>query len=422
MIFLVGARRSGTNWLQRVVGAHPDVALVPSETYLFSRGIKPLRERFQHGVLGSWSTSFVYMDREELLDALRDLCDRAFLPYLEAKHGAARLAERTPEHVTCLDLIGEIYPDAHVVHIVRDGRDVVRSLLSQDWADAPQSIEAAAEEWRWCVDAAEDARASLRLYRTIRYEEMLADPLGQVTELYGWLGLSTTPTIVEGALLEAEVPFNVDAGAPVVAAGKWRESFTTDDLETFMRVAGPALDRLGYTTEDSTSARVSASTQPPHRSKPRAADRTPRWRAIRRLSGKRAGLDTADREGIIRQVVRQLIDTQPILDRAVAAVTTRRAADLSTLMGPSAWVHILTSGDEWKGRGRAAQERLMETIAADEALNGRQVRGNVHLGLPTSTAVLTFAGPDGSRHERVIAVTIEKREVTGVTYYQLPGN
>src|SRR4051794_19181933 len=53
MIFNVGARRSGTFWLQRIVAAHPGVSAVPSETHLFSDGIAPLFSRLQHSVRSS---------------------------------------------------------------------------------------------------------------------------------------------------------------------------------------------------------------------------------------------------------------------------------------------------------------------------------------------------------------------------------
>src|SRR5437879_13050620 len=75
MIFLVGAQRSGTNWLQRIIAAHPDVAAAPSETFLFSHGIAPLADRFTHGAASSGTTGFVYMDRLSFLDAGRDFCD-----------------------------------------------------------------------------------------------------------------------------------------------------------------------------------------------------------------------------------------------------------------------------------------------------------------------------------------------------------
>ena len=79
MIFNVGARRSGTYWLQRIVCAHPAVAEVPSETYVFSHGVAPLMERFQHDERGIRRRSAsVYADRERLIGAVRNLCDTVF--------------------------------------------------------------------------------------------------------------------------------------------------------------------------------------------------------------------------------------------------------------------------------------------------------------------------------------------------------
>ena len=76
MIFALGQRRSGTNWLQRMLGSHPDVAAVPGESFFFSHGIRPLTERIHHGAAGSPMTTFTFMELDALLDALRDFCDR----------------------------------------------------------------------------------------------------------------------------------------------------------------------------------------------------------------------------------------------------------------------------------------------------------------------------------------------------------
>lgn len=420
MIFLVGARRSGTNWLQRVVGAHAHVAVVPSETYLFSRGIKPLRERFHHGVLGSPATGAVHMDRDRLLDGLRDLCDGVFLPFLEAASGAKRVAERTPEHATCLALIGEVYPDAHVVHITRDGRDVVRSLLAQTWETAPRSVAEAAEEWRSCVDAAEDAGNDLRRYRRIRYEDMLADPRRVVTELYEWLGLDTTASILEEALLEAEVPFNVDATAPSIKVGKWRETFSAEDVSTFMRIAGPSLKRLGYDA-DATPGRPDGPPSQPVRDRSERSNgepERPRGRLLSRSRRSRLGRRAAGGEGP-SGVNNLLIDSERILGRVVASFTTGRRQDLEALLGTSLWVRVVAGSDEWSGRGAGARDRLADVVSADDALRGRQTAGDVHVGIPTSVALMRFVGPTGSVHVRMVAVTIQDGQVARITYYQI---
>src|SRR4051812_1353323 len=168
MIFNVGARRSGTFWLQRIVTAHPDVEGVSGETYFFSHGIAPLFERFKHGVRATPAVGRIWMDRDQLLDATRDFSDRVLLSQFET--GARYLAERTPAHGEHLGLIGELYPDARVVHIIRDGRDAARSLLAKQWG--PDTIEAAAREWRDSVVAARAAGFPGR-YVEVFYERLL---------------------------------------------------------------------------------------------------------------------------------------------------------------------------------------------------------------------------------------------------------
>lgn len=410
MIFFVGARRSGTYWVQRIIGTHPEVALVPSETYLFSRGIKPLRERFHHGVLGSPGTSFVYVDPQELTRSLRSLCDGIFLPFLEAVPGATRLAERTPENVKCLDLIGEIYPDAWVLNIVRDGRDVARSLLTHRWLDAPQTIQEAALEWRSSVEAAEAASTRLTRFRTVRYEEMLAEPQAHVADLFGWLGLPATPQMVEEALREAQVAANQDPTNGRVGAGKWREQISETDLNAFMSVAGDTLERLGYLSPASAPASAPPATIAPV---PEPVPEPP----LRRLRGR---LRPRGRAPGARSDTSQITDIQRTFDRIAAAVVGRRANELDGSLLRSVWVRVVAPNGDWKGRGGAAWERLTEETRNDPALDGRQVSGDLHLGVPTSTAVMKFAALDGSIHLRILAVTLEDSRVARLTYYRFP--
>ena len=153
VIFNVGSRRSGTYWLQRVVAAHPLVDPVPPETHLFSHGIAVLFDRVQHRDRDSLDVGAVWADRDNLLDATRDLCDRLLGPY--AADASHRVAERTPVHAFHLQLIAEIYPDARVVHIIRDGRDVARSIDGRPWG--PDTIGGAAAVWRSAVLAARAA-------------------------------------------------------------------------------------------------------------------------------------------------------------------------------------------------------------------------------------------------------------------------
>lgn len=416
VIFVVGARRSGTNWLQRVIAAHPEVAAVPTETYLFSRGLSPLAERFQHGSPGSVSLGTVYMAREPFLDALRDFCDAVLGGLLPAlRQGATRICERTPEHATCLDLIGDVYPDARVVHIVRDGRDVARSLAAQQWG--PGSLRAAAEEWVIHVSAARSAGAHLAHYHEVRYEEMLADPRSHVEELFGFLDLEACEPVVAEAVREAAVPFNVDPHAPVVRTGKWRTAFTADELAEVLEVAGPMLAELGYDVVGPGAAGPAAAKGTGVSQAARASRLsllTQRARAAagkvrRRLVGRPAATD----------VQRRIFEVQATADAVAAAVSSRDAEALAALLAPDALVRVVSDGRERRARGGPGQTLLEEVLATDPALAGTMVRGDVHPALPACTVVSRYRTADGALHDRVLVVIDDNGSVTSLTWYEL---
>jgi hypothetical protein len=251
MIFNVGSRRSGTFWLQRIVTAHPAVSAVPSETHLFSHGIAPLRERFHHAALDTAQVGSTYIERDVLLDALREFCDTVFNPMLEP--GTERLAERTPLHALHTGLIRDIYPDSRIVHIIRDGRDVVRSLLTHKWG--PQNVAKGAEEWRAAIERARDGAGSSERYLEVRYEDLRAEPQTRISGLYRWLGLPVDDAILERALAEARVERNLDPNGTPAGSGKWRTAFTPEDLAVFEEVAGDLLYELGYERAEALGSR-----------------------------------------------------------------------------------------------------------------------------------------------------------------------
>jgi hypothetical protein len=392
LIFLVGARRSGTNWLQRILGTHPDVFSVPSETTLFSNGLAPFAERIQHDAMSSPRAGKTFMDREAMLDALRDLCDAVFAGVQPAGSTRQRILERTPDHVHHLSLIGPVYPDAHVIHIVRDGRDVARSLVSQPWG--PESLAEAAEQWRDAVEAGRRDAHHVPNLMEVRYEDLLADPATWVPKLFGWLGLRSSADTVASALAESGVRFNVDAGATQIGAGKWRDSFTPTDLEDVMGVARPLLVELGYEVDAGASG-------PPRPAAPR-----PRRRSLRRRSAPRSG----------RQRVREGL---AVTERLLAALRSEHP-DLGALLHDRAHVRIITDDDEREAHGTRAVELLHGAIAGDEALRGRQVRGDVHPSVPSYTFVGTFEA-DGMRHDRVLVVSVRDGLVGRCAYYMRGG-
>lgn len=423
MVFVVGARRSGTNWLQRVLAAHPQVVAVPSETHLFSHGIAPLRAVVHHGAVSSPKTGTVFMEQQDLLDGLRDFCDRIFDGLLRALGPDARyLVERTPWHVHHLGLIAEIYPDARVLHIVRDGRDVARSLLAQDWPESgPQTMAAAAAEWRSAVEDARAAAPRLEHYREVRYEDLLADPRAGIEDLYQWLDLPADEEIVVRAMEEAGVRFNVDAAMPVVAAGKWRGSLSPEQVAAFHAVAGPTLAAVGY--DDGAEPSPIGS----RRSSSTGVRTVRRWtapvtRRARSLARRVLGNEAPDLPGAA--------DAQPDpasaeslllrFDDLVGCIGSTERSGLGDLVTTDVEVIAVVDGDHWADRGARAVERLVHALEGDDGLRARQVRGDVHPGGGMFTSVLAYDTGSGSTLNVVVVAHVGPSGISRIAYYRYP--
>jgi hypothetical protein len=399
MIFNVGSRRSGTYWLQRIVTAHPEVAAVTSETHLFAGGIAPLFEGFQHSLRSSAKVGEVYVEREAALDATRDLCDVVFAGAVEP--GAARIAERTPLHVFHLELIGAIYPDARFVHIIRDGRDVARSIAEQQWG--PEGIEEAAAEWRDAILAARRAGLSQDAYREIRYEDLLREPAPVVTDLYRWLGLEANDDVVAEAVSEAGIGANLGGAPSGIGVAKWRNTYSDADLATFDRVAGALLRELGY-PEPGESGRRS----PRARRRPGLiANARARVASLRRprLRGGRSPVRARP--------------LQELADGVVGALQDHAFDRVAGLLTDDALIRIVSTRGNEQARGERGRDVLRAFLADDSAFAGRQVRGDVYLGLPYAGVVLAYRSEDGDLAERIVFIRFAGERVGELILYEL---
>jgi hypothetical protein len=355
VVFLVGARRSGTNWLQRMLAAHPDVVPMPTETYLISHGVVRFAERFQHVNPEALAVGRTFLQRDRFADTMRDVVDVALLDAVERANPRARyVVERTPWHAQHLELVAELYPDARVLDIVRDGRAVARSLLAQSWG--PGTPADAAAEWRDSVRAAaaDGPRFGPR-YRRVRYEDLLADPRGGLTELLAWLELETSPAALETILAEGATQFNVGPQSPELSEA---------DVAIVEEIAGPELVANGY---ELTGAR-------PRRRLPRPS--------LHR--GRPAAAENAHRELVTE------------FERRVAAGDAEAAREL---LAPEARID-----DQWTG--------LQHHVGA-EVLDW-----HVHASPSAVTTSLRYRHGDGSEWARLVVYRTQAGRIADVTLYR----
>ena len=194
MIFVQGAPRSGTTWLVMLLATHPQIAGVEAESHLFEYGVDRLFDNLEgrHPNLRGLNT---YLDRDELVDLVRDVCDGVFMAMRSRVSGGSSaefVVEKTPTSSPqrSLDLRRkrECFPDAWYLHIVRDGDAVTRSLMRAPWMP-DRSAENCHRLWRECVGFTREVLGDQPRYREVSYEEMRSDPAKVAGELFRWLGV-----------------------------------------------------------------------------------------------------------------------------------------------------------------------------------------------------------------------------------------
>ena len=233
LVFIVGCPRSGTTFIGRAIGGLPgfvDLGEVTPWKAALPSGPSPaeLRE---------------ILERIRLIGLARGL----------------RAVEQTPENSHVLAAILEAYPDALAVHALRDGRDVVCSLLERGWLSADRAgsddaglkygpeprfwVEAERREeftqvsdarrcawaWRRYVEAARSAGAGERLLE-VRYENYA----GEADRLAEFLDANAT---------SAHKSLDDFRDSSI---GRWKRDLTPEQLAEVEAEAGPLLAELGY--------------------------------------------------------------------------------------------------------------------------------------------------------------------------------
>jgi hypothetical protein len=242
---VVGVPRSGTTLLRRMLDAHPDVA-IPAETgFLLSvisrpSSAGPLTGLELHRLLTSLQTwPSVGLDAQAYLDALTPLHPFAVSDGLRAcfrlyadRFKKPRGGDSTPANLERMREISHILPEAHFIHVIRDGRDVALAL--RDASSVPDDdLSALGRSWSEQLRSARQLAARGLRYREIRYEELIADPEQTLRDVCAFLDL----------------PFDRGVAAlPPTAerAGRWRTELTSDEAAEIEAVAGDLLAELGY--------------------------------------------------------------------------------------------------------------------------------------------------------------------------------
>jgi hypothetical protein len=241
LVFVVGCPRSGTTFLAGAIGALPG--------FVDLGEVHPLKAAIP--TLACLPPEAAGQEVRRVLQRVRVL---GLVPRL-------RGVEQTPETAFVLAAALDAYPQARAVHLLRDGRDVVCSLLERGWLRAGRTdtddarrplgsyarfwveperrdefvrvseARRAAWAWRRYVSA---ARAVDERVLLVRFEELTADPSAAAVRLARQLEVPLPP--LERAL----------GAAHRRSVGRYRDELSPEQRRDVEQEAGELLHELGY--------------------------------------------------------------------------------------------------------------------------------------------------------------------------------
>lgn len=270
-VFIVGLGRSGTTLLSVMLDAHSRIA-IPYESHFF---IKYWRNVHKFGDLSNMKNRVFLVesilaepfvaewDRKPTLDEI-DLEQCIDLPatisqiycVYARKHGKPCWGDKTPTYIAHIDILNKMFPEAKIVHIYRDGRDVALSPINLGWWSYPDFVSHL-RGWR---DTIYQARASLRKlphdqWIEIKYEDLVSSPEKEMRRLASFLGIEFEANMLDGYLDTVgekvgsrinQHHANLRSKPSPKHAFKWKKTLSPADQAIAYQIAGALFKELEY--------------------------------------------------------------------------------------------------------------------------------------------------------------------------------
>ena len=266
----MGCPRSGTTFLYHALLSAGNFAVYRAESQVFNV-LEPLfgNLKFEHqryALLTAWYESPLFsksglpkgeIDQEVILDC-RNGGDflRVVMEAIARMQGVERWAECTPEHLLYLGRIKRTIPEALIIHVLRDGRDVCLSLAKQRWIkpfpwDHSQDKCVAALYWEWIVNHGRAEGGALGdSYVEVRYEDLVLKPRETLASLSSFVGQPLDyDQILKNAIGSVSQP-NTSFDGEFKPVSRWERLMTNSEKQTVQALIGKTLTRLGYTTPE----------------------------------------------------------------------------------------------------------------------------------------------------------------------------
>jgi hypothetical protein len=264
-VFVGGCPRSGTTFLGNLLGTAPEYICLPETDFIAENAgrwsganyapdrLEPhVRNHRRYLISGGQLTEADWVDVRQAT-SYEEFFNRFCQHYARhmGKPQAIGWVDQTPSNLRYAVHLARSFPNAHFIHIIRDGRAIANSLLGVDWG--PSTPVAAGDYWARLIAPGLAAQLMLGPERmiTIHYEDLVRENGKQLRKLAKFL---SSPGLVrdredQGLVLPDHYSTpQPDFGGPPDKSrvDAWRKKLSAREIEIFEATAGGLLENLGY--------------------------------------------------------------------------------------------------------------------------------------------------------------------------------
>lgn len=270
-VFIVGCPRSGTSYLYHLLLSAGGFAEFRTQMNVFdvlepiygNLGLLKNKTRMMSVWLRSKAFDCSGLQAEEIKVKVLSECHstsdflRIIMEEVAREQGVDRWIDSTPTNIPHLLRIKKDFPDARIVHIIRDGRDVALSLVKRGWSrplpwDRGKPLLAAGLYWEWIVRKGRQLGSMLQPnYLEVRYEDLVEQPTEVLRTLAvfleHYLDYDCIQQVSIGSVKKPLTAFKEELErGEFTPVGRWKNTFPPDQLAQFENLVGEYLQELGY--------------------------------------------------------------------------------------------------------------------------------------------------------------------------------
>jgi len=194
-IFIIGCYNSGTSLLEQILRQHPAITGLPDEGQFLTEALITPKSV---GVPRLWvekEALFRFAPNEKTAEAVQIKKD--WLKQLDNVNAPFAL-EKSPTNTARTLWLQRHFGPAYFIHIIRNGYAValgIHDKVLTVYGDKIQDLlQKSANQWARSLEIIQQDAPHLNHYLEIRYEDLTADPINVVTQIFNFLELSPIPT------------------------------------------------------------------------------------------------------------------------------------------------------------------------------------------------------------------------------------